>query len=83
MPSYNKMVQVSQLKEGDRIRLDGMVGEYHDATVYKLESDGDCHVVRPYIHCEAQVFIPYMGWEDFRLSADSYVTLLYRLKEQE
>lgn len=69
MPSHNKMLQVKELKEGDRIRLDSLAGEYRDATVYRLESSGDCHVIRPYIHCDAPVFIPYMGWEDFMLSA--------------
>lgn len=83
MPSHNKLVQVKELVEGDRIRLDSLGrSEYHDATVYKRETDGDVHVVRPYIHCESPIYIPYMGWEDFRLSANSFVTLLYRLKEQ-
>jgi len=77
--SKHESIKVSDLNLGDVIRLfdDG----YGDATVCKLEANGDVGVHRIYIHptgfeygeCPRRI-ITYIGSEEFTVYAETYVT---------
>jgi len=72
-------VEVWQLRVGDIVLLSS--GEYMHATVYQELENGDVKVWRPYVHTGDVLYsgnrvIPYVGIEDFTLTATSTVTLL-------
>lgn len=77
-------VKVSELGLGDVVKVMG-TGGYADATVYSRSKNGDVEVWRPYVHVSDTIYggdngklqlIPFIGIEDFQLTASSTVELI-------